>query len=77
MPSKQPTYKTINRTELNLQIDRLIQIRNEIREVFATPISEEITETMKIFTLQDLDEQESFCVLKIAELKNLIKPSKN
>lgn len=74
--NKKPKYQSIDRTELELKIDELIRIRNEIRTVFATPVTK-ISNERKMFMLQDLDEYESYLVKIIAKLKGVLEFSEN
>lgn len=76
MPKYLPKYQTVDRTELNLKIDELIRIRDEIRTVFATPVTK-ISNERKMFMLQDLDEYESYLVRNIAKLKGVLEFSEN
>lgn len=76
MAKVKPKYQLVNRKELNERIDELIKVRDEIRTVFKTPLKK-MNNAKKIFMLQELDEYETFIVMRIAQLKAIFKPSEN
>lgn len=76
MSNYRPKYQSIDRIELNELLDKIIEIREEIRVVFATPKTK-ISNERKYFVLQDLDEKETYFIRELARLKGILEPSRN
>lgn len=76
MSGRLPKYQSVDRIELNQRIDELLKVREDIRKVFATPLSI-MSNARKMYMLQDLDEYESYLVRRIAEIKKVLDFSRN
>jgi len=69
-------FQKYTRVQIGELIDELNRIRNEIHKVHATPLTEMISPIKKI-KLENLDAEETSTIIKMAELKGILKSFKN
>lgn len=70
--SKYFSFKNVDRIKINNLYEQLNRIHKETREMHMLKNS-----PRKEFLLEDLNQRENFIVRQIAELKNILKPSRN
>ena len=73
---KMLSYKKVNRNQINLLLDELVNIRHEIQKTCLVP-KDKMSDLKKYYELDSLNKRENFVLMKIIELKGFFENTKN